>query len=44
MNIQTWLIFIIAIAISGFAFYKYIKSRGACDDCNCSCPVKKEMK
>ncbi|NCB82481.1 MAG: FeoB-associated Cys-rich membrane protein, partial [Bacilli bacterium] len=26
------------------AFYKFIKSRGACEDCGCSCPVKEQMK
>lgn len=44
MNLQTILVFIIAIAVAGYAFYKYIKSRGACEDCGCSCPVKEQMK
>ncbi|WP_228461985.1 FeoB-associated Cys-rich membrane protein [Pseudolactococcus hodotermopsidis] len=44
MNLQTILIFGFAIVGAGLAFYKYIKSHGACDDCGCSCPVKDDMK
>jgi len=44
MNIQTNVIFALAIAGAGYAFYKFIKSRGACEDCGCSCPVKEQMK
>ena len=38
--------FIIAILIAAGAFLgirHYIKQKGSCGDCECSCPVKEEM-
>ncbi|MCS4488088.1 FeoB-associated Cys-rich membrane protein [Streptococcus sciuri] len=27
-----------------FGIRQYIKQKGSCGDCNCSCPIKEEMK
>ncbi|WP_205030010.1 FeoB-associated Cys-rich membrane protein, partial [Streptococcus porcinus] len=38
--------FIIAVLIVGGAIsgvYHYLKRKGSCGDCECSCPVKDEM-
>ncbi|MCI7677938.1 MAG: FeoB-associated Cys-rich membrane protein [Streptococcus orisratti] len=33
---------IIAVAVF-YGLRSFIKGKGACGDCNCSCPVKNEM-
>ena len=33
----------IIFALAGLGIRHYIKGKGSCGDCECSCPVKEEM-
>lgn len=40
---STFIIAFIIFALSGLGIRHYIKGKGSCGDCECSCPVKEEM-
>ena len=33
----------ISVCLAGLCIRDYIKGKGSCGDCECSCPVKEEM-
>lgn len=40
---STFIIAFIIFALAGLGIRHYIKRKGSCGDCECSCPVKEEM-
>ncbi|WP_075201838.1 FeoB-associated Cys-rich membrane protein [Floricoccus tropicus] len=44
MNISTLILLAVILLAFGFAVRKVIKSKGACEDCKCSCPTKTSSK
>ena len=40
---STFIIAFIILALTGLGIRYYIKGKGSCGDCECSCPVKEEM-
>ena len=40
---STFIIAFIIFALTGLSIRYYIKGKGSCGDCECSCPVKEEM-
>ena len=40
---STFIIAFIIFALAGLGIRHYIKGKGSCGDCECSCPVKEEM-
>ncbi|WEV44902.1 FeoB-associated Cys-rich membrane protein [Streptococcaceae bacterium ESL0687] len=40
MNISTLILLLIILSVFAYALRKIIKSKGACEDCKCSCPTK----
>lgn len=41
MNLASIVILAVILIITGFAIFKTVRSRGACEDCNVNtCPVK----
>ena len=40
---STFIIAFIIFALAGLGIRHYIKGKGSCGDCECSCPGKEEM-
>ncbi|MFC4653026.1 hypothetical protein ACFO26_08905 [Lactococcus nasutitermitis] len=40
MNLASIILFLLILIAITFALRKVIKSKGACDDCKASCPIK----